>query len=646
MRRLGRLLAAPDQSLLPRILAAFVLVLASSSLVTLLLETRITRQQLGDQATAIFDGLGDVMEGRLQVEAARIGQSIATVAQAEFAHVVGNGPRGVPEEVGVTTLAAREVDTVAARTLSILRTADPALELAAVVDGLSGRLSPIGLAMRGTYDRPTEEEARALSSSARRTQRVVPLQTGGYAVAYVQAVRRGGPDVRLLVLGYPLVDSTAFRYRDDVGVDDVEIVVDGRVVASTTHHLGAGPSGDPSLGRVTQQLPDGRLIRYVTLGSDRPWDTPAHVGLVSDDPLAALDGALAQTRLLMVALLLVIGAGLAFALAQVMTRPLHSLTRTAAAIAGGDLERGFDVDRRDEIGRLAVALEQMRRGLRSQLLVIRRQADALQEAARRMVGVQDRERQRVAQDLHDGIQQQLVVLHMQIGTALQQVADDPGRSQEVTEQLAGSIDSLLDQLRSTGHDLFPAILRDLGLGPALFSLASRSTVPIEVSLEPDPFPRVEPAIEVNAYFLASEAVTNAIKHALADRLRVAVSADDAGLRVTVSDDGVGFDESGLQHRGGLVHMRDRVNALGGSLRLLTRPGEGTTVSAVFPRDREPQTDARSAAGPLEVEEDGGHAPVEVDLLSEPELAEDGVGVLLDGALRDRQLPGDRGVPPS
>jgi HAMP domain-containing protein len=156
-------------------------------------------------------------------------------------------------------------------------------------------------------------------------------------------------------------------------------------------------------------------VRYVQLGSEGGWDVPAAVGLIAADPLAALDSRLARTRAMMVVLLVVVGGALAFALARVMTRPVVQLTETAAAIAGGDLDRSFHVARRDEIGTLARALEGMRRALRTQLLVIRQQAEALRQAARRIAGAQDAERRRIAQDLHDGIQQQLVVLRMQVG---------------------------------------------------------------------------------------------------------------------------------------------------------------------------------------------------------------------------------------
>jgi signal transduction histidine kinase len=654
--RFGRI-QAPDTSLLLRILAAFVLVLALSSVVTLLLETRITRQQLSDQAVTLFGEVGDVLEARISGDARRINQLMSTEAQTRFGGTVVNGAAGLPEPAGPVPVG--EVDRLAVQTISVVRTAEESVALAGVVDGETGRLIRTGLTTRDGYAAPSPAEARALVRGAGASQRVVPLRSGGFGVAYVLPVRRLDDAPRLLVVGYALDTRQAQRYREQAGVDDVEIVVDGAVVATTAGAAGAPPSGDPRLLRTSQPLEDGRLVRYVALGADRPWDAPAFVGLISDDPLNALDDALAQTRVLMVALLLIVGGSLAFALARIIVRPLSQLTETATAIAGGDLDREFQVERGDEIGQLATSLEQMRRALRAQLLVIRQQADALQEAARRIVGVQDRERQRVAQDLHDGIQQQLVVLRMQVGVAATQLSEEPERREEIVAGLAGSIDALLDQLRSTGQGLFPSILRDRGLGAAMFSLASRAGVPVDVVLEPDPVPRVDDAVEMNAYFLAAEAVANALKHARAQRIRVRIGHEGTVVRVVVEDDGIGFEPRARGHRGGLVHMRDRVNAMGGSLEIATGPGEGTTVTAVFPLPARAEggtevvgrtaptagSQPGSAAGALEVEQDRGDAAVEVELLGQAELPEDGVGVLLDRSIGDGELPGDGRVPP-
>ena len=614
--------------MLPRVLAAFVATLVVASLVTLALESRLTRQQLEDQATTLFGEVGDVLDARIASDAVRTNQLMSAVSQQLFA---------APPD------ATDDADELARRTLSVVRTSDAPLEIVGVVDVASGEVRTLGLPSRQGIAPPPPDEADEVARRASSSQRVVRLEGGGYGLVYVLSVDRLGARPRLLVTGFPLNSVAARRYLEQTGVDEIELVVAGEVVAATDDaRVGAAPVGRWDLFREIQQLEDGRLIRYVAIGTDRAWDTPAAVGLVSDDPLAALDGALARTRALMVVLLFVVGGGLAFALAKVITRPLVGLTATATAIASGDLDRSFDVQRNDEIGRLAEALERMRRGLRAQLLVIRRQAEALQDAARRMVGVQDAERQRIAQDLHDGIQQQLVVLRMQVGAARRELEQDPGRIEAVTGGLAESIDHLLDQLRSTGQQLFPAILSDRGLGPALFSLTAKLELPVDLWFTPDPLPRVDAEVEINAYFLVSEAVVNTIKHAEASRLHVEISVDDTHLYVHVHDDGAGFDPHGQGHRGGLTHMRDRVQALGGVLDLTSAHGEGTRVDAAFPLQRP----SGSVVGALQVEQDRGDPPVEVDLLSQPELPEDRVGVLLDRAVGDRELPGDRGVAPS
>lgn len=615
--------------LLPKVFGAFVAVLVLASLVTLLFETRLTREQLESQAVTLFGETGDVLDARIAADAIRTNQLMSAASQQLLATIPAD---------------AVDPDERARRTLSVVRTSDPRLEIVGIVDVADGTVRTLGLPSRASVLPPDAADAAEVTWRSGSSQRVLALEEGGYGLAYVLAVGRFEEQPRLLVTGFPLNNIAARRFLQQTGVDEVELVVDGEVVAATDGAFeGRAPLGAWDRYRETQRVEDGRLVRYVGLGATRPWDTPAAVGLITDDPLGALDGALARTRILMVVLLLVIGGGLAFALARVMTRPLLGLTATATAIAGGDLDRSFEVERTDEIGRLADALERMRRGLRAQLLVIRHQAGALQDAARRVVGVQDAERQRIAQDLHDGIQQQLVVLRMQVGAARREMEQDPSRVGEVCDRLAQSIDHLLDQLRTTGQELFPAILRDRGLGPALFSLTARLELPVDLTFDPDPLPRVDGEVEVNAYFLVSEAVLNAFKHAQASRLEVAVRIDEDHVYVSVQDDGDGFDPYDEDaHRGGIVHMRDRVQALGGVLDLTSAPGEGTRVDAAFPLAGR----RGSVVGALQVEQDRGDAAVEFDLLREAELAEDGIRVLLDRTVRDRQVPGDGGVAPS
>lgn len=623
--------------LLPKIMAAFLAVLLLASVVTLVLETRLTRQALRVQAHLMTAERGNALDLEVQRDSRRMRTLLSTLIQQDLTDAAS------PDDF------ERGLSDV----LSAVGTSDGDLEIGAVLDLRTGEvrqrqpsrttLAPLTDAQLGTV-RPGDVQG----------QRVVPLQDGGYGLVYARPVRYLAVPPLVVAVGYALDEVHARETARRTGVARVEIVVDGEVVATSDNTgVGGAPLGDPTLQRQTQQVEDGRLVRYVAIGAERAWGEQAAIGLISSDPLAALDARLTRTRVLMVTLLIALGGTLSFLLARVMTRPIRALTETATTIAGGDLERAFEIDRRDEIGTLAGALERMRLALRAQLLVIRQQAEALQEAARRIVGVQDDERRRIAQDLHDGIQQRLVVLRMQVGAARDRLRHRPEDVEEVTDGLAGAIDDILAELRATGQALFPSILRDRGLDGALHSLAGRSDGPVVVTLHPDPLPRCDEAVETNAYFLVSEAVANALKHAEAERIRVEVRHEGEMLRIRVIDDGVGFDPAEQRRAGGVVHLRDRVNALGGSLQLLSRPGEGTAITALLPlRHSMPGGGERSGhvgdsvAGPLQVEQDGGDPAVEVHLLGQAELPEDGIGVLFDRPVGDGEFPGDGEVPPA
>ena len=611
-RGLRRRLAASDLGLLPKILAAFLVVLVVSVVAALALESRLARAELREQTRVLSTEQGLVLDRLLREEQVRTSQSAEILAQV--ARVSG--------------------DELHVELLKLLRTVrlSNSLDLGDVLNARTGEVVASSSARWRV-----EEPGSAIAEPSQRLagQRVVALREGGFGLVYLSSVDLLGPEPLVMAVGYPLDDRRAERLRAAAGADDVEIVVDGEVVASTRPGV-ASPSGRwREHGEIQEAAEPERLVRYVALAVPDEWGHEAAVGLVIEDPLGPLDAALARARLLVGVLLVVLCGLLAFAVTRLMTRPLQELTSTATAIAGGELDTSFRSERGDEIGTLATALERMRLALRSQLLLIRRQADALRDAARRIVGAQDAERRRLAQDLHDGIQQQLVLLRLQVSLARDRVRRDPDRLDEESEVFARRIDQLLDDLRATGQALFPSILRDRGLTGALFSLAARSTVPIEVDLDPDPLPRVDPEVETGAYFLVSEAVTNALKHARAERIEVEVAHTGDALRVQVRDDGAGFDTATVRATGGLQHMRDRVDALGGLLRVVPGLAEGTRIEAVLPL---------SGQGALEEEEDGGHTAVELGLLGEAELSEDGVGVLFDGALGDRQLLSDGEVP--
>ena len=200
----------------------------------------------------------------------------------------------------------------------------------------------------------------------------------------------------------------------------------------------------------------------------------------------------------------------------------------------------------------------------------------LQASRERLVAAGDAERRRLERNLHDGAQQRLVAIAMQLRLLRNRVGDDESAAQLVmsaSDELAES----LAELRELARGLHPAVLEH-GLGSALDALASRSTVPTTVSCEtggrlPDP-------VELAAYFVASEALTNVAKYSHATQAAVCVSRADGQARVEIADDGIGgADQAGGT---GLRGLADRVEALGGRLRVTSPSGEGTVVTAELP----------------------------------------------------------------
>jgi signal transduction histidine kinase len=207
------------------------------------------------------------------------------------------------------------------------------------------------------------------------------------------------------------------------------------------------------------------------------------------------------------------------------------------------------------------------------------QTQATLSASRaRMVSAADAARRRIESDLHDGVQQRLISLAMQIRAA--QAAVPPG-AEELAAELDGvtaEIGGVLDELREIAHGLNPPALADGGLRPALRTLARRSAVPVRLDVRVDG--RLPDQIELAAYYVIAETLTNAAKHADASRAEVQVDVGEGLLRVRVRDDGRGGAD---RTRGsGLVGLTDRVDALGGRFALHSPPGEGTVVEVVLP----------------------------------------------------------------
>jgi signal transduction histidine kinase len=206
------------------------------------------------------------------------------------------------------------------------------------------------------------------------------------------------------------------------------------------------------------------------------------------------------------------------------------------------------------------------------------QVSELEGARSRIIAAADAERRRIERDLHDGAQQRLVALALNLRMAEQRAEDGDPAAAELVRQAGEEANLALKELRDLARGIHPAILTNRGLPAALEDLASRATLPVEVVATPDE--RLPGAVEAAAYFVVSECLANIGKHAGAETATVAVTARDGRLTVEVSDDGVGG--AALDGGSGIQGLADRVGALSGSLTVDSPPGEGTRVTASIP----------------------------------------------------------------
>jgi len=211
---------------------------------------------------------------------------------------------------------------------------------------------------------------------------------------------------------------------------------------------------------------------------------------------------------------------------------------------------------------------------------------ALAASRARIVATADLTRRRIERDLHDGAQQRLVSLALQLREARTAV---PAEAGELAQQLGVAftdVMGVLDELRETARGLHPAVLAEGGLRPALAALARRSVVPVRLEVQvPE---RLTEHAEIAAYYVVAEALTNTAKHARATTAHVHVSASENNLRVRVRDDGLGGAD--LARGSGLVGLRDRTEALGGQFELHSPPGAGTTLQITLPLGGPPGPD--------------------------------------------------------
>jgi signal transduction histidine kinase len=217
--------------------------------------------------------------------------------------------------------------------------------------------------------------------------------------------------------------------------------------------------------------------------------------------------------------------------------------------------------------------------LRESLAELRRTSAELTASRARVVHAADDERRRIERNLHDGAQQHLVAVMLELRLARELARGDRARADEVLARVEGNLEETLEQLRVLAHGVYPPELRDRGLEPVLAAAGRRASLPAEVRVETT---RHSAAVEATVYFCCLEAIANACKHAGPDAtLTVHVWEQAEAVLFEVADDGCGFHSA--DRRGvGLLSLEDRVGALGGTLTIESASGAGTRIHGVVP----------------------------------------------------------------
>jgi signal transduction histidine kinase len=422
---------------------------------------------------------------------------------------------------------------------------------------------------------------------------VIAALVGFVVIVYVVVVLAGGalighaasPSVALSVLATVIVALLFSRVQTGVEQLVARSIHDG---ATNPYEVLSRFSENLTAADTTHQLP-ARMARLLGAGTGAQWAQvwlvvsdrlvlaatwPAAVGADTEPPAPPPPDAgdsLSGRRSLPV-----IHGGQTLGMLTLQERPGLPLTAVEQRLFSGLAGQAGSVLR-------GVALDAALRERRNELLT---QAATLRASRQRVIDAQDTERRRLERDMHDGAQQHLVALAVNLRVAQTVAQRSPRRAVEVLRAQARAAEQTIATLTSLSRGIYPRLLTDEGLMVALGAALTGSPVPVTVD-PPDPeLSNPPPLVEAALYFCALEALQNAAKHSDAGHVTVRVAQHPDCWTLAVQDDGRGFDARDsllTASAGGLLNMEDRLAAVGGTMHVNSRPGEGTTVTACAPR---------------------------------------------------------------
>ena len=229
---------------------------------------------------------------------------------------------------------------------------------------------------------------------------------------------------------------------------------------------------------------------------------------------------------------------------------------------------------------LALHNVQLDSALQESLENLERANEDLRTSRARIVATGDAERRKIERNLHDGAQQHLVALAVNLRLTKDMLADDPEGAAEMLDALGGAVKDTIQELRDLAHGIYPPLLMDSGIAEALRAAANRS--PLSVSVDVDGVGRHPSDVEAAVYFCCLEALQNAAKHAPDATVHITVTETDSTLAFEVRDDGPGFDVAVATAGHGFVNMSDRLGAIGGTVEWRSAPGAGATIAGAIP----------------------------------------------------------------